>query len=152
MISWTRPSLRANDPDAYAGDVTLSMALWQSVDDRLQALLTLWDSGRADGAARERMSIVIWAREAPGVGGRGVGGMALCLVEACRLCDALTTQLRTRLAFDPSASDAPVRVRALRGAVERLRELVKQEPSWGPQVELLSRSSRRCRYPGRAGR
>jgi hypothetical protein len=136
-------SLRANDPDAYAGDVTLSMALWQSVDDRLRALLRLWDSGRADGTARERMSVLIWAREAPGgggaAGGAGLGGMALSLVEACRLSDALATQLRTRLAFDPSASDAPARVAALRSAMERLRELVRQEPSWGPQVELLGR-------------
>jgi hypothetical protein len=63
--------------------------------------------------------------------------MALSLVEATRLSDALVTQLRTRLSFDPSASDAPGRVAALRAAMERLRELVKQEPSWGPQVEML---------------
>src|SRR5690349_21631673 len=49
-------SLRATDPDAYAGDVTLSMALWQSVSDRQAALLKLWDSGRADATAREKMS------------------------------------------------------------------------------------------------
>lgn len=128
-------SLAANDPDSYAGDVTLSMALWQSVDERLRTLLTLWDSGRADSTARERMSVLIWGRAAGGA----VGGMALSLVEACRLSDALVTQLRTRLSFDPSASDAPARVAALRGAVERLRELVKQEPSWGPQVEMLAR-------------
>jgi hypothetical protein len=148
LAEWTRrrkaeldqldaASLRASDPDAYAGDVTLSMALWQSVDDRLRALLALWDSGRADGVARERMSVLIWGRETPGAG--GLGGGALSLVEACRLSDALLTQLRTRLAFDPSASDAPARVAALRAAMERLRELVKQEPSWGPQVEMLQR-------------
>jgi hypothetical protein len=139
-------SLRTHDPDAYAGDVTLSMALWQSVDDRLRALFALWDSGRADVTARERMSAVVWGRQAPGAGpgagagGAGaMGGMALSLVEACRLSDALATQLRTRLSFDPSASDAPARVAALRGALERLRELAKVEPSWGPQVEMLAR-------------
>lgn len=132
-------SLRANDPDAYAGDVTLSMALWQSVSDRQRALFTLWDSGRATGVARERMSVLIWSRQdAPGALGAGVrGGMALSLVEACRLSDALATQLRTRLAFDPSASDAPARVAALRAAMERLRELVRQEPTWSAQVENL---------------
>jgi hypothetical protein len=133
-------SLRADDPDSYAGDVTLAMALWQSVDERLRALLAEWDSGRADVTARERMTVLIWGRAAPGAGaGAGLGGMNLSLVEACRLSDALVTQLRTRLSFDPSASDAPARVAALRAALERLRELVKQEPGWGPQVEMLAR-------------
>ncbi|HEY6793640.1 MAG TPA: hypothetical protein VI248_03040 [Kineosporiaceae bacterium] len=131
-------SLRADDPDAYSADVTLSMALWQSVSDRQAALARLWDSGRADATARERMSQVIWARMDPGTGGAASGGMALSLVEACRLSDALITQLTTRLAFDPSAADAPARVAALRGALERLRELVKQEPSWSAQVENLA--------------
>ena len=59
------------------------------------------------------------------------------MVEACRLSDALAAQLRSRLSFDPRASDGAVRVAALRAGLERLRELVKQEPSWGAQVELL---------------
>jgi hypothetical protein len=132
-------SLRSNAPDDYTSDVLLSMALWQSVNDRYQALLRGWDSGRADLQARERMSQLIWARQ----GGTGpgaaiaAGGMSLSLVEACRLSDALATQLATRLAFDPSAADGPARVAALRAALERLWELVKQEPSWGPQVENL---------------
>jgi hypothetical protein len=132
-------SLRASDPDAYAADVTLAMALWQSVRDRQAALGKLWDSGRADATAREKMSQVIWARVDPGTGGGTVsGGMALSLAEACRLSDALITQLSARLAFDPSAADAPARVAALRDALERLRELVKQEPSWSAQVENLA--------------
>jgi len=131
-------ALRSTDPDAYTGDVTLSMALWQSVSDRQAALLRLWDSGRADATARERMSQVIWARIDPGAGATAPGGMALSLVEACRLSDALAVQLSTRLAFDPSAADAPVRVAAVRAALERLRELVKQEPSWSAQVQNLA--------------
>jgi hypothetical protein len=130
-------SLRSTDPDAYTADVTLSMALWQSVSDRQAALARLWDSGRADATARERMSQVIWARIDPGAGA-APGGLALSLVEACRLSDALINQLGSRLAFDPSAADAPVRLAALRDAMERLRELVKQEPSWGSQVENLA--------------
>jgi hypothetical protein len=129
-------SLHADDPDSYAGDVTLSMALWQSVNARQHALLGLWDSGRADLVAREKMSVLIWGRQ-DSAGAGGGSGMALSLVEACRLSDALATQLRTRLAFDPSASDAPARVSALRSAMERLRELVRQEPTWAPQVENL---------------
>jgi len=135
-------ALRSTDPDSYTSDVLLSMALWQSVSDRHAALLKLWDSGRADATARERMAQVIWARidpsSAAGTASAAAGGMALSLVEACRLSDALLGQLTTRLAFDPSAADAPARVAAVRDALERLRELVKQEPSWSAQVENLA--------------
>lgn len=134
-------ALRADDPDAYAGDVTLSMALWQSVSDRLRALVAVWDSGRASAVDREQMSVLIWGRQdtTGALGVAGAGGMSLSIVEACLLSDALATQLRTRLAFDPSASDSPARVAALRAAMERLRELVRQEPTWAPQIETLQR-------------
>jgi hypothetical protein len=134
-------SLRANDPDAYTSDVLLSMALWQSVSDREAALLRTWDSGRADLTGREKMSQLIWGRldsgSAGGPAGAAAGGLSLSLVESCRLSDALVLQLGTRLSFDPSAADGPARVAALRAALERLRELVKQEPSWGPQIDTL---------------
>ena len=131
---------RSSDPGDHIGDVTLSMALWQSVSDRAARLDALWDAGRADAMAREQMSQVIWGRlgAASGAGGLGSPQLALSVVEACRLSDALAAQLRNRLSFDPRASDAAMRVAALRASMERLRELVKQEPSWGPQVELIA--------------
>jgi len=131
-------SLRATDPGSYTGDVTLSMALWQSVSDRCGQLERLWDSGRAGVVDREKMSQVIWGRLAPVAQGGGADGMALSVAEACRLSDALAAQLRARLSFDPRASEGAVRVSALRAGLERLRELVKQEPSWAPQVDLLA--------------
>ncbi len=135
-------AMRSSDPDDYTGDITLSMALWQSVNERTQRLDQLWDSGRADAVTREQMSQVIWGRlstsgSAGGAGGMAGSSLALSVVEACRLSDALAAQLRSRLSFDPRASDGAVRVAALRAGLERLRELVKQEPSWGAQVELL---------------
>ena len=131
-------SLRATDPGSYTGDVTLSMALWQSVSDRCGQLERLWDSGRAGVVDRERMSQVIWGRLASVAQGGGADGMALSVAEACRLSDALAAQLRARLSFDPRASEGAVRVAALRAGLDRLRELVKQEPSWAPQVDLLA--------------
>ncbi len=132
-------SLRATDPDAYSGDVALSMALWQQVSDRYDALVRVWDSGRADAVAREEMSRLIWGRMDGDTGGSlgGTGGLGVTLVEAARLSDALAAQLRVRLSFDPKASEAAVRVTALRASLERLHELVKVEPSWAAQVAVL---------------
>ncbi len=133
---------RSSDPEDYVGDITLSMTLWQSVSERTARLDQLWDAGRADAVTREQMSQVIWGRLSTRRASRRNRGTAaqlsLSVVEACRLSDALAAQLRNRLSFDPRASDAALRVSALRAAVERLRELVKQEPSWGPQVDLLA--------------
>jgi hypothetical protein len=119
-------SLRATDPDSYAGDITLSMALWQSCSDRYDQLVQAWDSGRADQLARERMSQLIWGRLDSGA---GLGaGLAVSLVDACRLSDALAAQLRARLSFDPRAADSAARVAALRAAMERLRALAEADP------------------------
>jgi hypothetical protein len=82
------------------------------------------------------MSRLIWGRMDT-AGGLGAG-LGVTVTEASRLCDALVTQLRVRLSFDPRASEAAARVDALRAALERLRELVKVEPGWAPQVATLS--------------
>jgi hypothetical protein len=132
-------TLRATDPDSYTGDVTLSMALWQSCSDRCDQLVQTWDSGRADQVARERMSQLIWGRLDSGA---GLGaGLAVSLVDACRLSDALAAQLRARLSFDPRAADSAARVTALRAAMERLRALAQADPgSVGIVQRLVART------------
>jgi hypothetical protein len=143
-------SLRATDPDSYTGDITLSMALWQSCSDRYDRLVQAWDSGRADQLTRERMSQLIWGRLdsdaslGTGLGtglGAGLGaGLAVSLVDACRLSDALAAQLRARLSFDPRAADSAARVAALRAAMERLRALTQADPgSVGIVQRLVAR-------------
>jgi hypothetical protein len=124
-------SLRAAEPELYTPDVTLSMSLWQAVDDRCTQLLKVWDDGRVDLVARDKLAQLVWGRLES-------GGLGVNLVEACRLSDALAAQLRARLSFDPRAAESGARVAALRAALERLRELVKQEPTWAPQVDLLA--------------
>src|SRR5436305_5167362 len=124
-------ALRASEPELYTPDVTLSMSLWQAVDDRYRELLQVWDDGRVDGIGRDRLSQLVWGRLAS-------GGLGVTVVEATRLSDALSAQLRARLAFDPRAAESGARVAALRAGLERLRELVKQEPTWAPPVELLA--------------
>jgi hypothetical protein len=124
-------ALRSAEPAAYTPDVTLSMSLWQAVDDRYTQMLRIWDDGRADVLARDRLAQLVWGRLER-------GGLGVNLVEATRLSDALAAQLRARLSFDPRAAEAGARVASLRAGLERLRELVKQEPSWAPQVGTLA--------------
>jgi hypothetical protein len=134
-------ALDAQDAHRYTGDVLLSMALWQSVRDRQQEVERVWDDGRADRSAREQISRLVFGRldAAAGAGsGGGVEGLSVSLAEACRLSDALAAQLRSRLSFDPRAAQDAERVRELRAALERLRELARQEPDWDPQVGLLA--------------
>lgn len=114
-------ALASPKSDSYTSDIVLAQSLRQSVTRRLAELETVWDSGRADAVARERMSQLIWGRlEAGGSG----GGAAVSLVEAVRLCDAVVGQLRTRLELDPSGTDVAGRLVGLRAEIERCRDLL----------------------------
>ena len=57
------------------------------------------------------------------------GALAVSLPEACRLSDALAASLRARLGVDASEADTTARIRQLRAAVERVRDLVEREPA-----------------------
>ena len=114
-------ALQAPDQSAFTGDLTLSMALWKSVSDRYDLLTATWDSGRAGPTELERLATLVWSRVDT--------SLAVSLPEACRLSDALATSLRARLGIDTSQADVTTRVRQLRAAVERLRDLVDREPS-----------------------
>ncbi len=128
--------------DDLTDDMTLSMALWKAVADRLQLLLAVWDGGRVLEADRERLATLIHGRldatldpavlaksasdqRAPGTPS---AALAVSLPEACRLSDALAGQLRQRLALDPAADANAARVKDLRAALERLRDQVGLEP------------------------
>ena len=117
------------------GDMTLSMALWKAVSDRLQLLLAVWDGGRVLEAERERLATLIHGRldatldpavlaRSAAIPGSTPGALAVSLPEACRLSDALAGQLRQRLSLDPAADENAARVKELRAALERLRDQV----------------------------
>ncbi|HWJ66134.1 MAG TPA: hypothetical protein VNT31_05630 [Nocardioides sp.] len=110
-----------------AGDMSLALALWKATADRYQLVFATWDGGRVLQQERERISALIWGRldgatELP-------GGLAVSLPEAGRLCDALTGQLRTRLALVPGADRSAARIRDLRAQLERIRDQVGLEPA-----------------------
>lgn len=126
-----------------AGDMSLALALWKAISDRYQLVFATWDGGRVLQQERERISALIWGRldgatELP-------GGLAVSLPEAGRLCDALTGQLRSRLALVPGADESAARIRELRAQLERIRDQVGLEPATsrdaaiGTLADLLSR-------------
>ena len=154
-------ALAARDGAQLVGDTTLSMALWKAVSDRYELLLATWDGGRVGQAERERMASLIWGRldatldpsllarvSAQPVGGPPGAGLAVSLPEACRLSDALVSQLRVRLAFDPSGAEVTERLRQLRAQMERIRDQIVLEPAGATQqaaAEQQSRLARRLR-------
>ncbi len=109
------------------GDMSLALALWKAISDRYQLVFATWDGGRVLQQERERISALIWGRmdgatDLP-------GGLAVSLPEAGRLCDALTGQLRSRLALVPGADAQAARIRELRAQFERIRDQVGLEPA-----------------------
>lgn len=110
-----------------AADMALALALWKAISDRYQLIWAAWDGGRVLATDRERLSALIWGRldgatELP-------GGLAVSVPEAGRLCDALTGQLRQRLALGTDVDESASRMRDLRAQLERVRDQVGLEPA-----------------------
>ena len=106
-------------------DMTLSMALWQAVSERNRRLLEVWDGGRVGLKEREQLSSLLWGR----LDTAAAGGLTVSLPEACRLSDALASQVRVKLALDPAADAQIARVKSARAAIERLRDQILLEPA-----------------------
>jgi hypothetical protein len=83
------------------------------------------------------------SQQAPGPGGSA--GLAVSLPEACRLSDALVSQLRVRLALDPSGAEITDRLRQLRAQMERIRDQVDLEPAGERQQAAAGQQSRLAR-------
>lgn len=106
-------------------DMALSLTLWKAVSDRYQVMFATWDGGRVLQAEREKIAAQIWGR---------LDGPGMAVPEACRLCDALVAQLRTRLSLTPGADRAAARVKDLRAQLERIRDQIALEPALGRDV------------------
>lgn len=122
-----RAALAANRGQELASDMGLTLAMWKAIHDRYQLVFATWDGGRVLQQERERISTLIWGRldgasDMP-------GGLAVSLPEACRLNDALTSQLRTKLALAHDATEQVARIRELRAQLERIRDQVALEPA-----------------------
>ena len=109
---WTPAELALRD------DLVLAMGLWQAVRSRADELHRTWDSGRVGQVEREQMTALVWGRL-----DTGTGAGTLSLLEAARLCDALTSSLRERLDHDPDADDLRVRRKGIRASLVRCEDL-----------------------------
>ncbi len=131
-------STDAENKAAVTGDVTLAMTLWQAVAVRCDEIERVWDSGRVLEPGLARLSTLIWGR-LDSVDG---ASLAVSLPEACRLSDAVTGQLRRRLSLDPVDLDQAAHLRALRASLERVRDLVAEEPAGALRAGAAERVDR----------
>ena len=136
-----KAALQAASGSAATGDILLSMALWKAVSDRYELLLATWNSGRVGVTELTRMSTLIWGR----LDASAASGLSVSLPEACRLSDALLSQLRVKLGLDPSGMEITERIRQLRAQMERIREQIDLEPAGAAQQQAALEQSRLAR-------
>ena len=136
-----KAALQAPGGSAATGDILLSMALWKAVSDRYELLLATWSSGRVGVTELTRMSTLIWGR----LDTNTASGLSVSLPEACRLSDALLSQLRVKLGLDPSGIEITERIRQLRAQMERIREQIDLEPAGAAQQQAALEQSRLAR-------
>ena len=136
-----KAALQAATGSAATGDILLSMALWKAVSDRYELLLATWNSGRVGATELTRMSTLIWGR----LDASTASGLSVSLPEACRLSDALLSQLRVKLGLDPSGMEITERIRQLRAQMERIREQIDLEPAGAGQQQAALEQSRLAR-------
>ena len=134
-----KAALQAATGSSATGDILLSMALWKAVSDRYELLLATWNS--AGSHRTMRMSTLIWGR----LDASTASGLSVSLPEACRLSDALLSQLRVKLGLDPSGMEITERIRQLRAQMERIREQIDLEPAGAAQQQAALEQSRLAR-------
>jgi hypothetical protein len=122
-------------PDQGVHDMAMTLTVWQAVSDRYHDLDRTWDSGRVTEVQLRTLGAMIWGNLndmlTPGTTLTTGGGLALSLPEACRMLDALVTQLSTRYQLGPVAPQAAARIAGLRAQLERIRQQVALDP---PQI------------------
>ncbi|MFC5010318.1 hypothetical protein [Nocardioides plantarum] len=115
-------ALAAGRGAEVGADMALALSLWKAVSDRYAEMWATWDGGRVLEAQRQQVTALVWTR---------LDGVGVSVPEACRLADAVASQLRTRLALTPGADAAAARIKDLRAQLERIRDQVGLEPALG---------------------
>lgn len=120
-------ALAAGRGAEVGSDMALALSLWKAVSDRYAEMWATWDGGRVLDAQRQQVTAMVWSR---------LDGVGVSVPEACRLSDALSSQLRSRLSLTPGADAAAGRIKDLRAQLERIRDQVGLEPALGREATI----------------
>ena len=142
LARWTAEARGAIDridqkvQEAHPGqgtqDIAMTLTVWQAVNTRQNDLLKVWDSGRVTEIELKKLGALIWGNLndmlTPGATISSGGGLALSLPEACRMLEALISQLTARLQLANVPTEASARIAALRAQLERIRAQAALDP------------------------
>ncbi|MCL2470304.1 MAG: hypothetical protein FWF25_00975 [Propionibacteriaceae bacterium] len=114
-------------------DIAMTLTVWQAIRDRYADLTRIWDSGRVTTVDLQKLAVMTWASLndmlTPGTSLTAGGGLALSLPEACRMLDALISQLNSRFQLAPRATETSARITALVAQVDRIRDQAGLDPA-----------------------
>jgi len=120
-------------------DVAMTLTVWQAIDHRYTDLMNAWDSGRVTDVDLRKLGVMIWSdlndQLTPGTTLGNGGGLALSLPEACRMLEALISQLSARYQLADVPTEASTRIAALRAQLERIRNQAALDP---PAVQQIT--------------
>lgn len=127
-------------------DLTVALAFWKAINDRLTLLQTTFDGGRVGPKEAERLSTLIHGRldsnATEHLSLPSSGSLAMSLPEACRLLDSLTRTLQARAALAPGAAEAAQRITLARNGVERIRDQLPLVPSGAERDQAQAQLAR----------
>ena len=120
-------------------DMAMTLTVWQTIKDRYTDLVKVWDSGRVIEVDLKKIAVMIWSNLndmlTPGTNLSSGGGLAVCLPEACRMLEALISQLSSRYELAPIPTETSARITQLLAQVERIREQTNLDP---PQIRQVT--------------
>ncbi len=131
--------IQTNSPGAGVQDMAMTLTVWQAINTRYLDLTKVWDSGRVGEVELKKLTGLIWGNLndmlTPGATINSGGGLALSLPEACRMLEALISQLTSRYQLAPVPTQVSARITQLRAQVERIRDQAKLDP---PQIRATT--------------
>ena len=113
-------------------DIAMTLTVWQAIKDRYTDLNRTWDSGRVTDQDLKKLAVMIWSNLndmlTPGTTLNSGGGLNLCLPEACRMLEALISQLSSKYQLAPVPTETSARIASLLAQVERIRDQSALDP------------------------
>lgn len=122
-----------SEPALYTSDITLAMALCQSISVRRDELNAVWDSGRVGPDELAALAVLMWNRLPDPLG----ASTAFTITEAGTLAAALTDRLTVALAADGSS--------LLVSTAARFTALTSRYTEFTERAVAIEQLAERCR-------